>query len=270
MRKINFKKIFNFVFWILILSGLIVTLGFVNTKEKDIIGKAITVNVTDADEEGFIDKEDIMEFLRSRHDTVVGQSLAQIDINLLEKALLTQPSIKDAQVSLSINGIMNIEINQRKPIVRVFNRYGESYYIDHDAKLMLLSENYTARVLTVHGNIFERYANMFKYDLKEIEENKFLSQVFLLDDIYILASYIEKDTLLSNLIQQVNINENKEFEFYPSIGEQKIIFGEIENLKEKFEKLKTFYEEGLNSTDWWNRYSIINLKFEKQVVCTKK
>jgi hypothetical protein len=31
-----------------------------------------------------------------------------------------------------------------------------------------------------------------------------------------------------------------------------------------------FYTEGLNKTDGWNKYSIINIKYKNQVVCTKK
>jgi cell division protein FtsQ len=39
---------------------------------------------------------------------------------------------------------------------------------------------------------------------------------------------------------------------------------------EKFEKLHTFYLQGLNTTGSWNKYSVINLKFKNQIVCTKK
>jgi cell division protein FtsQ len=48
------------------------------------------------------------------------------------------------------------------------------------------------------------------------------------------------------------------------------VFGEAKDFEEKFEKLKTFYTEGLNKTDGWNKYSTINIKYKNQVVCTKK
>ena len=40
--------------------------------------------------------------------------------------------------------------------------------------------------------------------------------------------------------------------------------------KAGIKKLKTFYTEGLNKTDGWNKYSTINIKYKNQVVCTKK
>ena len=41
------------------------------------------------------------------------------------------------------------------------------------------------------------------------------------------------------------------------------------NYEEKFEKLKTFYEKGLNQVGW-NKYSRISLEFNNQIICTKK
>jgi cell division protein FtsQ len=67
-----------------------------------------------------------------------------------------------------------------------------------------------------------------------------------------------------------HLNNEKEFELYPAVGNQKILFGKATDIAEKFEKLKIFYNEGLNKTDNWNKYSTINLKYKNQVVCTKK
>ena len=40
-------------------------------------------------------------------------------------------------------------------------------------------------------------------------------------------------------------------------------------VEEKFERLKTFYEKGLNQIGW-NKYSRISLEFNNQIICTKK
>jgi cell division protein FtsQ len=72
------------------------------------------------------------------------------------------------------------------------------------------------------------------------------------------------------MIQQIYVNTKKEIELYATIGNHKIVFGNSEDIPEKFNKLKMFYKEGLNSIDAWNKYSIVNLKYKNQVVCTKK
>lgn len=108
------------------------------------------------------------------------------------------------------------------------------------------------------------------FSVNEIAKNEIFKEVSMLDDIYEMAGYITKDTVLNNLIQQLSINQDKEFEMYPSIGNHKIIFGDATDIAGKFEKLKLFYKEGLNKTDNWNKYTTINLKYRNQVVCTKK
>ena len=147
---------------------------------------------------------------------------------------------------------------------------GESYYIDTQTKLMPLSDKYTARVLVVNGFVCEPYARRSIFTVKQIENNEMLKELSVLDEIYEMANYIAKDSVLNSLIHQISINEQKEFELFPSIGNHKIIFGEAANIAEKFEKLKVFYTDGLNKTDNWNKYSTINLKYKDQVVCTKK
>ena len=53
------------------------------------------------------------------------------------------------------------------------------------------------------------------------------------------------------------------------MGSHKIILGSAHDLEKKFEKLKVFYRKGLEKVGW-DRYQTINLKFENQVVCTKR
>jgi cell division protein FtsQ len=171
---------------------------------------------------------------------------------------------------MDVNGDIKINVTQRTPLVRIFTMGGESYYIDTQSKLMPLSDKYTARVLIVNGNIHEPYARRNMFSVNEIAKNAIFSEVSMLDDIYNMATYITKDTLLNDLIHQLSINDDKEFEMYPSIGDHKIIFGDATGIAEKFEKLKIFYKEGLNKTDNWNKYTTINLKYKNQVVCTKK
>ena len=85
-----------------------------------------------------------------------------------------------------------------------------------------------------------------------------------------MANYIKNDTLLNSLITQAYINKEREIELYPAIGNQKILFGSGTDIADKFEKLKIFYTQGLNSVNGWDRYSTINLKYKNQVVCIKK
>lgn len=270
MKKINFKKILNITLWTLGAAALVFTLGFVSDREQFVKGKTPQIIINQDDDNNFVDEDDILKFLKDRNDTLLGQPLHEINVYELEKALNSHPSIAKADVAVNVNGDVIINITQRKPIVRIINTSGESFYIDNKATLMPLAGHYTARVLVVNGIITEQYAQFYNFSIPQIQKDSVLCAATVLDDVYELAKYISADSLLSGLITQAYINTDREIELYPAIGNQKIIFGEAEDIELKFEKLKIFYTEGLNSSNSWDKYSIINLKYKNQIVCTKK
>ena len=111
-----------------------------------------------------------------------------------------------------------------------------------------MSDKYSARVIQVYWS-----------ELTE-SRREMLSGVLKL---------IDKDGFLKAQITSIEFDENNELIVYPRVGEHKIILGKAQDLVKKFEKLKIFYRQGLEKIGW-DRYSHINLKFDNQVVCTKR
>ena len=91
----------------------------------------------------------------------------------------------------------------------------------------------------------------------------------MLEQIYQLARTIDSDEFWKAQIVQIYVNEEMDIELIARVGQHKIILGDIEDLDIKLKKLKMFYDKGLSKTGW-NEYSIINLKFKDQIVCTKR
>jgi cell division protein FtsQ len=267
--KIN-KKIISFVLWIIGLSMLLFSLAFATAKQKKVEIQNLSISIANTEVNDFIDEDDLKRYLKDRQDTFLNTEIKNLDITNIEKVLNAHPDIEHADVSVDINGDVTIDATQRTPMVRVFNLDGESYYIDTQSKLMPLNETQTARVLIATGFIFEPYSRRVMTPVNVIAKNEIYNKFSVLDDIYGMADYIRKDSLLNNLVHQIKVLPNKELELYLAIGNHKILFGEAVNIDEKFKKLKLFYTEGLNKTDGWNKYSIINLKYKNQVVCTKK
>ena len=80
--------------------------------------------------------------------------------------------------------------------------------------------------------------------------------------------YITHDKFLKAQIGQIYVNEFNEFELIPRIGSHVILLGKAEDLDDKFRRLYAFYRFGLNKIGW-NKYSVINIKYKNQVVCSK-
>lgn len=259
------NKVLQISLWVVVLGAIIAALGFVN-KSHD--SQAFTKPVVDIDyetENRFVDEQDILMQVLGAEDKGI-LKLQKFDVNTLEEKLGNNSSIKDVQVYKTIDGQLKIEVKQRRPIIRVFSK-SDSYYIDEKGNLMLCSNKYTSRLPVVSGMINEPYSKRYKLNYNNLPDS--LVGKTLLDDIYKIADYVDKSEFWSAQIEQIHVNKVYDFELVPKVGNHKIVFGGVENLESKFEKLMLFYQKGLSKTGW-NEYGEINLKYKNQVVCTKR
>ena len=245
-------------------------MGFVNKQQDALLCNALNVSVNQDDDLYFLDKLDVIQLIKDRGDSIVGQPKATVNVSEIEKSLNSHADISNAEVYMSINGEVKVEVKQRKPVVRIINLDGDSYYIDDVGTFMPLSNKYTAKVLIASGILSEPFIKRYPYSISDIGKDSLLNKTSMLDEIYAMANYINADKFWRSQIQQIYINNDRDMEIVPIVGDQKIIFGDTTFMDEKFKKLLTFYRQGLNTTGWWDKYSIINLKFKNQIVCTKK
>lgn len=270
MKKINYKKILSFALWVFAISGLATSWSFAAKKQTASKVNSITIDIVNPSEHEYINESDVESFFVDRNDIIVNNEVKNINITDLEKALNSHPAVENAEISYDINGDFKISVKQRRPLVRIINSTGESYYIDSTSKLMPLSYKSTGRVIVASGAIYEPYDRRYNYSIEQIMENENFKEVSVLDDIYLISQRIYSDSLLSNMIHQIYVTPEKEFILTPIIGGHSIALGNAEDLDVKMNKLSLFYTQGLNKTDSWNKYATINLKYKNLVVCTKK
>ena len=259
------NKILNISIWIVVLILIITTLGFVSKSQQAASFKKPIVKIDYDTENRFIDEGDILLQVLSKNDTG-SLLLNKFNVNQIEEKLNNNHSIKDAQVYKTIDGELVINVKQRRPIVRIFSK-NESYYIDENGNLMLTTSKYTSRLLVVSGEINEPFINRYKFSYASLEDS--LKAKTRLDDIYKMAKFIDESEFWKAQIEQIYVNKVYDFELVTKVGNHKIVFGGVDNLESKFEKLMFFYKKGLSKTGW-NEYSELNLKYKNQVVCTKR
>jgi cell division protein FtsQ len=254
--------------WLGLFCGLLFSMGFVNQTQNALKFKSLEVRVNQDDDLYFLDNNDVVQLLYNRGDSIVGRTKAKINVPAIERIINSHEDVANAEVSATIDGKLKIRVTQRKPIIRIMNMLGESYYIDDEGKLMMLSDKYTANVLLANGTIYESFARNYTRPVTDTIKGKSITP--MLCKLFVMAKYIHRSKFWNAQIQQIYVNQNKELELVPMVGDQKIIFGDTTDMAEKFEKLHTFYLQGLNTTGSWNKYSVINLKYKNQIVCTKK
>ena len=257
-------KILNISAWIIVVIATVFALGFVNKQQETLPIQQPIINIDYETENRFIDEQEVLDQIISKKDTFPLR-MSAINVTELEKKINNNPAIKSAEVYKTINGNLIVDVKQRRPIVRVFSG-NSTYYIDEFGNLMPVSEKYTSRLLVVNGFLNEPHEKRYRFNYANIDDT--LKAKTLLDDIYEFSKFIDESPFWKAQIEQVYVNKDLEFELIPKVGNHKIVFGGVENLKGKFEKLMIFYKKGLSKVGW-NEYSTINLKYKNQVVCTK-
>jgi len=166
----------------------------------------------------------------------------------------------------TINGAVKINITTKRPIARIINYKGESFYIDEHGLLMRWSNNYTANLPVFTGNIYESYDVCYNIDYSRVDINDSLLIKNNLFGIYRLAKYLDSNEFWKVQIEQVYIG--KDVELVPLAGSHIIVLGNFQDIDDKMNKLLVFYQHGLNKVGW-NIYETINLKYKNQIVCSK-
>lgn len=232
---------------ILFVVGLIFLLGFTNQRHSEKRCVDYRIELTD-ENISLITRGEIILLMESIQDTIVGKLVNAIPIFDIERKIEGLKNVKNAEVFIDMEGMLHVEVNQKKAVVRVSPEGSEDFYMDANGSMFSLSTNYTEHLLIANGNI---------------EDSVDFSNAL------ILANYISSDSLWQSQIVQIYFKENKEIELIPRVGNHTILLGDVENYKDKFRKLYLFYEQGVNQVGW-NNYKEINLKFRNQIVCVKR
>jgi len=216
-----------------------------------------------------ITKDEVQNFLRTNQLYTPGMKYEDIHFNEIEKALRKRPEILKVKVYTQIGNKWSIDIQQRNPIVHVFNERGQSFYIDELGHCITSNVNHASRVLVANGNIDEGPSDK---DLNAIMNNDSLKTIDDLANIYRISKYVCNDPFLTSQIGQVYLQKDGDYVLVPQVGDQTIVFGTAysdEEVAEKFKKLEVFYKEGM-PFEGWRKYKEINLKYKDQIVCKKR
>jgi len=201
---------------------------------------------------------DEKEILQSIHEQGVkeGQAIGKLNLNTLEKYLETIRWVKHVELFLDNAQVLQVKIEQRIPIARIFTASGNSFYIDKEGLKLPLKQLIVLR-LPVFTN--------FPTDQQILSKPDSL----LLNDILHFTKAVQNDSFFMAQTAQVNIAVNGDFELVPSVGDHIVLIGSVENIEDKLNRLYTFYKKvwvqsGLNA------YQVIDCRFDNQIVALKK
>ena len=245
------------IFWVALGGATIFLLvAAVKTKEAKRC-KGIEINIHGVSNNFFVDKKDILNSITAMEETnPVGKTIGSFNLRKMERELEKDVWIKSAELFFDNNETLQVIVQEREPIARVFTSTGTTFYIDEELAMLPLSEKFSAR-LPVFTN--------FPSDKKVLTK----ADSSLLRGIKTISLAIQKDSFSMAMIEQVDITAQRNFEMIPKIGNQLIVFGDATDADAKLGKLKVFYKEIMVKAGW-NNYSVINVQYKNQVVAKIK
>lgn len=257
IQRYSIKNILLATLWIA-LGGATVFLLVAAIKTKpERLCKGIEISIHGVSNNFFVDKNDILKTIASLEKTnPVGKAMGAFNLKHLEDQLDRDVWIKSAQLFFDNNDILQVIVQEREPVARVFAASGETFYIDDELAMLPLSEKFSARL-----PVFTNFPSGKKI-LSGADSS-------LLMDIKTISLAIQKDSFCMAMIEQVDITAQRTFEMIPKIGNQLIVFGDATDTETKLVKLKLFYKEIMVKAGW-DHYSIINVQYKNQVVAKRK
>ena len=149
--------------------------------------------------------------------------------------------VENADIYLTIDGVLKVIIKQREPIARIID-HNQFYYMDIQGVHMPLSKATSARVPIVRG----------------LDEA-------LWEDAYLILKHIYTDPFLKENIVEV-INNKKNFYARLRGADFLVCIGNSEDISLKFNNLKAFYKKA-SKDHFLDKYTKVDLQYNNQVVC---
>ncbi len=205
----------------------------------------------------FVDKQEIAGLLAaSGAGKETGRPIQSFDLRRLESALEKNSWIRKARLFFDNNGILRVDVVEREPATRIFSVDGTSFYLDSGGVQLPLIAELPARLPVFTG-----------YPAARI--NRRGPDSALTAGIRKLSEFIRNDPFWMAQVAQVNITPQRTFELEPEIGNHRVVFGDGNDIEQKFHRLFLFYKEVLSRTGF-DKYERIDISYAGQVVALKK
>ncbi len=245
--KIIAKKIFLLLSIPMIIGGFV----FAHSISQKEVCKGINIYFEN-NEYSFVTKQNINEFLKEKNIHQDKTKLSEINIRNIEKEIEENKWIKNADIYIDANYVLNINIKQKEPLIRIQpeNDFEDPYYLDENANIIPYSSQYIPDLPVAT-------ATELAYTSKDLELKR---------DLVKIANFLNHDTFWNVAITQISVNPSGQIELTPAIGKYTILIGDASDLEYKMAKLFEFYKQGLEKVNW-SKYDEIDLRFEKQIVC---
>ncbi len=254
------RKILNILLLILTLMMLVALSVYCVYEHYRESLKDVNLKISRNTEKGFVDYEKTYKAILDICDTTNNKQINMIDVDSVVNMLARNPWVTNVEASINLNAYLDVEITECEPVTRVYNKKGKSVYLDKDGNIFPSENQHIPHLLVVSGLDFPINKSGNVYD--EIYAKTDLQQTFN------LIKEVLDDNYAKFHVKQIHHDKKKNYIFSVNNTNIIVIFGDVNNIKEKLLKMKHFFD-AMQGNPELDNYKEINLNYKNQVVCTK-
>ena len=210
--------------------------------------QGVLITVHDTSEIHFVTPQELSAELGDLPSRALDTRLADIEIDSIERMFNLFDKIERVNVNILTSGKLLIDVWPMRPVARIFDSAGQSYYINRAGKRIAAEPGYFLDVPVVKGDF---------------------SPTFPATSLIPLIDYIEADPDWRDAISMIEARSSGDIILVPVIRGHVINMGDTTNFADKFRRLKLMYSKVMSSKGW-DFYKEISLKWRGQVVGVRR
>lgn len=227
---------------------LVLAVSAFNTPDSsNAVCRKVLINIDNGVVQGFLDAAAVKNQLQRARLYPEGDAMDAVSVRRIEETLEKNSLIENAECYKTQGGGVVINISQRLPVLRIMSDNGDDYYVDAKGDVMP-SNQYASDLAVATGRIDRKYAR------------RVLAGI---------GSFILSDNFWRSQTEQLNVRDDGSLELVPRVGNHIVCLGQPVDVSRKLERLRKFYRYGLSHAGW-NKYSVINVEFENQIICKRR
>ncbi len=221
--------------------------------------KGLNVVILDSLENDFVSRTDVKKFLDKEYGQYIGIPIDSINLSRIEDIIDGRSAVMKSEAYVTKDGMLNIKVTQRKPIVR-FQKEDGGFYADAEGFVFPLQSSYASYVQIVDGDIPINMKSGHKGMIENPKEKEWF------DKVMNVVNFIEGSKVWKDRIVQIHIDNGGELILIPREGKERFNIGQPVNIKDKFDRMATYYTAIAANKDG-KAYRTVTLKYDGQIVC---
>jgi cell division protein FtsQ len=229
-------------------------IAFSERKQGGVLCTNVVVELENIHDNHFLDEGDVARLVEQSTPSLKGTAINRIDLRAIEKTLLLDRHIQDAELYGDFKGNLIVRVELRRPMARIVQDDAPDAYVAEDGVIMGVSDKFSARVMILSGKGMKPMVEAG--DLTKTETGQKLKE---------MIEYVLDDSFWTAQVAQMDLNSRGDITIYPQVTGQVVEFGSPDNYEDKLRKLMVFYKDILPQKGW-TRYEKVNLTYEGQII----